>query len=96
MRHLTGRPSRGDTRAVKPDSPVWVPGTQPPPGASDDSGDLLEAMRAFGEAFTARQAGQERRGQDLMDEARDVLGSAGIRLVLALLKRGRISCMGGV
>ena len=26
-----------------------------------------------------------------MDEARDVLGSAGIRLVLALLKVGRIS-----
>jgi len=47
-------------------------------------------MRAFGEAFTAGQAGQVRRGQDLMDEARDVLGSAGIRLVLALLKAGRI------
>jgi hypothetical protein len=49
-------------------------------------------MRASGEAFTARQAGQESRGQDLMDEARDVLGSAGIRLVLALLKAGRIPC----
>ena len=47
-------------------------------------------MRAFGEAFTAGQAGHVRRGQDLMDEARDVLGSAGIRLVLALLKAGRI------
>jgi hypothetical protein len=47
-------------------------------------------MRTFGEAFTASQAGQVRRGQDLMDEARDVLGSAGIRLVLALLKAGRI------
>ena len=33
-------------------------------------------MRASGEAFTARQAGQERRGQDLMDEARDVLAAA--------------------
>ena len=53
-------------------------------------GDLLEAMRAFGESFTARQAGQVRRGQDLMAEAQDVLGSAGIRLVLALLKAGRI------
>ena len=30
-------------------------------------------------AFTAHQAGQESRGQDLMDETRDVLGSAGIR-----------------
>ena len=49
-------------------------------------------MRASGEAFTARQAGQESRGQDLIDEARDVLGSAGIRLVLALLKAGRIPC----
>jgi hypothetical protein len=47
-------------------------------------------MRAFGEAFTARQVGHERRGQDLMDEARAVLGSAGVRLVLALLKAGRI------
>jgi hypothetical protein len=36
--------------------------------------------------------GQESRGQDLMDEARDVLGGAGIRLVLALLKVGRIPC----
>jgi hypothetical protein len=75
------------------DSPVWVPGTyKPPPGATNDSGDLLEAMRASGEAFTARQAGQESRGQDLMNEARDVLGSAGIRLVLALLKADRIPC----
>jgi len=49
-------------------------------------------MRASGEAFTARQAGQESRGQDLMDETRDVLDSAGIRLVLALLKVGRIPC----
>ena len=47
-------------------------------------------MRAFGEAFTARQAGQVARGHDLMTEARNVLGSAGVQLVLALLKAGRI------
>ena len=72
-------------------NPAWVPGTyKPPPGATNDMGDLLEAMRAFGEAFNARQAGHVREGQDLMDEARDILGSAGVRLVLALLKSGRI------
>jgi hypothetical protein len=70
---------------------AWVPGNyKPPPGATNDMGDLLEAMRAFGEAFNARQAGRVREGQDLMDEARDILGSAGVRLVLALLKAGRI------
>ncbi|MGH3231446.1 MAG: hypothetical protein ACRDOA_23175 [Streptosporangiaceae bacterium] len=47
-------------------------------------------MRAFGAAFTARQAGQVRQGQDLMNEARAVLGNAGVRLVLALLNSGRI------
>ena len=47
-------------------------------------------MRAFGEAFNARQAGQMARGQDLMTEAQNVLGSAGVQLVLALLKAGRI------
>jgi len=47
-------------------------------------------MRAFGEAFNARQAGQVARGQELMTEASNVLGSAGIQLVLALLKAGRI------
>jgi hypothetical protein len=90
-RHLTETTIQGDTRVVEPHSSAWVPGTyQPPPGAANDSGDLLEAMRTFGEAFTASQAGQTRQGQVLMDEARDVLGSAGIRLVLALLKAGRI------
>jgi hypothetical protein len=72
-------------------SSAWVPGTyKPPTGVTDDSGDLLDAMRSFGEAFTARQAGEVRQGQDLMSEARAVLGSAGIQLVLALLKAGRI------
>ena len=90
-RYLTGMSLQGDTRVVEPDNPTWVPGTyKPPPGATNDMGDLVEAMRAFGGAFTARQAGQARRGQDLMDEARDVLGSAGIRLVIALLRAGRI------
>ena len=90
-RYLTGMSLQGDTRMVEPDNPTWVPGTyKPPPGATNDMGDLVAALRAFGEAFTARQAGQARRGQDLMDEARDVLGSAGIRLVLALLRAGRI------
>lgn len=70
---------------------AWVPGTyKPPPGATNDAGDLLDAMRAFGEAFTLRQAGEIRRGHELMEEARAVLGSAGVRLVLALLKAGRI------
>jgi hypothetical protein len=41
-------------------------------------------------AGTACWAGQDSRGQDLMDEARDVMGSAGVRLVLAVLKVGRI------
>ena len=54
-------------------------------------------MRTFGEAFRARQAGQVRKGQDLMGEdlmgeAQDVLGSAGISLVLRLLDSGRIPC----
>lgn len=76
---------------MEPQNSAWVPGNyKPPPGATNDSGDLLEAMRAFGEAFNARQAGHAREGQDLMNEARDVLGSAGVRLVLALLKAGRI------
>jgi len=70
---------------------AWVPGDyKPPAGATNDSGDLLEAMRAFGEAFTARHAGQVARSQDLMAEARAVLGHAGIQLVLALLQAGRI------
>jgi hypothetical protein len=56
----------------------------------DDRGDLLEAMRAFGAAFNARQAGQVAASQDLMEEARAVLGSAGVKLVLALLQAGRI------
>lgn len=56
----------------------------------DDSGDLLEAMKAFGAAFRARQMGQARADQDLMEEARATLGSAGVSLVLALLKAGRI------
>jgi hypothetical protein len=56
----------------------------------DDSRDLLEAMKAFGAAFNARQAGQVTASQDLMEEARAVLGSAGVRLVLALLQAGRI------
>jgi hypothetical protein len=47
-------------------------------------------MRDFGEAFTARQAGEVRHSQDLMSAARGVLGHAGIERVLALLKAGRI------
>jgi hypothetical protein len=47
-------------------------------------------MRDFGEAFTARQAGDVVRSQDLMAAARSVLGSAGISLVLRLLDSGRI------
>ena len=36
---------------------IWFRGTyKPPPGATNDSGDLLETIRASGEAFTARQA----------------------------------------
>jgi hypothetical protein len=70
---------------------AWVPGTyKPPPGATNDMGDLVEAMRAFGEAFTEGQRGHVREGHALMEEARAVLGSAGVRLVLALLKSGRI------
>jgi len=76
---------------VATDNPAWVPGTyKPPPGATNDAGDLLEAMRAFGEAFTLRQQGEIRRGHELMEEAQAVLGSAGVRLVLALLRAGRI------
>jgi len=40
------------------------PGTacqKPPPGVTDEAGSLLDAMRDFGEAFTARQAGEVRR-----------------------------------
>jgi hypothetical protein len=47
-------------------------------------------MQHFGEAFTALQAGEVRRSQDLMSAARGVLGHAGIERVLALLKAGRI------
>ena len=76
---------------VEASNPAWVPGThRTAPGVTDEHGDLLDAMRAFGEAFNARQAGQVARGQDLMTEARNVLGSAGVQLVLALLKAGRI------
>ena len=75
---------------------AWVPGNhRTAPGVTDEHGDLVAAMRTFGEAFTARQAGQVARGQDLMTEASNVLGSAGIHLVLALLKArrgGRCSC----
>ncbi len=53
-------------------------------------GDLLDAVRAFGEAFVARQAGEVAKGRDLMAEARGVLGHAGIALVFALLEAGRI------
>ena len=43
---------------------AWVPGNyKPPPGATNDSGDLLEAMRAFGEAFTAGQAAASARAR---------------------------------
>lgn len=77
-------------RVEAPNS-AWVPGNhRTTPGVTDEQGDLLGAMRAFGEAFTARQAGQVARGHDLMTEARNVLGSAGVQLVLALLKAGRI------
>jgi len=73
------------------DNPAWVPGTyKPPPGATNDAGDLVEAMNTFGAAFRARQAGEVRKGQDLMGEAQDVLGGAGIRLVLRLMESGRI------
>ena len=76
---------------VEASNPAWVPGThRTAPGVTDEHGDVLDAMRAFGEAFNARQAGQVARGQDLMTEARNVLGSAGVQLVLALLKAGRI------
>ncbi len=76
---------------VEASNPAWVPGNhRTAPGVTDEHGDLLDAMRAFGEAFNARQAGQVARGQDLMTEARNVLGSTGVQLVLALLKAGRI------
>jgi hypothetical protein len=72
-------------------NPAWVPGDyKPAPGVTDDAGELLDAMRDFGEAFNARQAGDVARSQDLMSAARSVLGHAGIRLVLALLNAGRI------
>jgi hypothetical protein len=72
-------------------NPAWVPGDyKPPPGVTDDTGDLLDAMRDFGEAFRARQAGEVVRSQDLMAGARSVLGHAGISLVLRLLDSGRI------
>jgi hypothetical protein len=47
-------------------------------------------MRDFGEAFTARQAGEVAKSRDLMTAARSVLGYAGINLVLRLLDSGRI------
>jgi hypothetical protein len=47
-------------------------------------------MRAFGEAFTTRQAGAVRRSQDLMSATRGVLDHADVERVLALLKAGRI------
>jgi hypothetical protein len=76
---------------VEAHNSAWVPGThRTAPGVTDEHGDLVDAMRTFGEAFTARQAGQVARGQDLMSEASNVLGSAGVHLVLALLKAGRI------
>jgi len=76
---------------MEPHNPAWVPGNhRTAPGVTDEQGDLVDAMRTFGEAFNARQSGQVARGQDLMTEARNVLGHAGVQLVLALLKAGRI------
>jgi hypothetical protein len=72
-------------------NPAWVPGDyRPAPGVTDEARDLLDAMRDFGEAFTARQAGEVAKSRDLMAAARSVLGHAGVALVLRLLDSGRI------
>jgi hypothetical protein len=63
---------------------------EPPPGVTDDTGTLLDAMRDFGEAFNARQAREVRRSQHLISAARGALGHAGVELDLALLKASRI------
>ena len=76
---------------VEAPNPAWVPGDcKPAPGVTDDQGELLDTVRAIGAAFTARQGGHVQQSRELMDDARAVLGHAGVQLVLALLNSGRI------